>query len=259
MPTARVTPYSLIFEHDLFEARFFPAIEEEAAARGGDARSFETFVALEQVTELLGRLLPDSEAGGAASAAVLARHARLLYHAFHFWRQDARVYALDPELARTLLQPTPWRDVADGFDAPAPSGYAQLPTHLLWARVEAESPPEPVDGFFWTLGIDGYDGGARLELVFALGLRSGRPGLSLIDVSARIDAATPAGWERQPGRDDGNDFANILPGGELNELRAIVTEAEAVKLAGRWFTSVAHGIAALDAGSDVVQARLARG
>ncbi|MDQ3310315.1 MAG: hypothetical protein M3497_09345, partial [Gemmatimonadota bacterium] len=34
-----------------------------------------------------------------------------------------------------------------------------------------------------------------------------------------------------PGREQGRDFANILPGGELGGLYSVVTDAEVLKLA----------------------------
>jgi hypothetical protein len=255
----RPTPYGLVFAHEPFEADYFPAIAAEAEARHGDTRSFESFVGLEEVTELLGRLLPDSESGGAESAAALARHAKLLYHAFHYWRDGGRVYATAPELARRLLAPGAVRAPASTLVLPAPSGYVQLPPNLLWSRVEEDVPPEPVDGFFWTRGIDGYSGVDRIELVFALGVRAGRPGFSLIDVGAALGEGAPEAWERQPGRDGAADFTNILPGGELDALHSLTTDVEALKLTGRWFAYVAAEPGALDAADGCVNVRLVNG
>lgn len=255
----RVTPYGLVFDHEVFEARYFPAIATEARERGGDPRSFETFVGLEEVTELLGRLLPDSESGGVESAAALARHAKLLYQAFHYWQARGRAYAGTPELVRRLLSPEYRYDAPETLPLPGLAGYAQLPANLLWASVADDAAPEPVDGFFWTRGEQPFTGEERLEIVYVLGVRPGRPGFSMIDLGALLLPGAPQEWERSRGRAEGVDFANVLPGGELDRLHSLVTHAEALKLVGRWFGYIAAEPAALVEQAGVIRVRLVNG
>jgi hypothetical protein len=234
---ARPTPYGLVFAHELFEAQLFPAIRAEIEDRAAASHAFEIFVGLEEVRTLLERMVPASEAGGAESAAVLAQHARLLYQAYHYWADGGATFRLTERGLRALLT-APRVAIPVELRPPRGSGYAQLPPNVVWARVDESSPPEPVDGFFWTLGFDAAAGKKRIELAFALGVRSGRPGFSQIEAGAPVDEHGFASWEEGPARPTGVDFENILPGGELTDLHAITTPAEAVKLAGRVFLHV---------------------
>lgn len=253
---ARPTPYGQVFAHAIFEGEYFPAIVTEAERRGTDTRDFEQFLRLEEVGTLLGRLVPAAERGGHPSAAAVAQHAKLLYQALHHWREGARVYAVEPEVARALLATNP-APVTGALSVPVASGYAQWPANLLWARVTREQAPEPVDGFFWTIGTSAS--GEWLDLLLVLGVRSGRPGLSLIDVNAPLHGGAPAEWEAAEGRAEADDFANILPGGELSGLHALVTTAEALKLAGRWFAYLAAHGDALEEEDGIVRVRAVRG
>ena len=92
--------------------------------------------------------------------------------------------------------------------------------------------PEPVDGLFWTLATAGEAGGspARLDLLVALGMRPGRPGLSVIPVAEPLAGRSLADLALARARPDGNDFANVLPGGELDGLFALTTPTEVLKL-----------------------------
>ncbi len=220
---ARLTPYELAFANTPFETEGFPALREEVEARGADDATPEHFFLLGTV----GRLLGDLDATGAALEPV----GMLLFHSYHFWREGKRLYVVEPELARTLPRVTVAAD-APAFGPPAPAGYVQLPRNLYWARVDEATAPEPVDGFFWTMKRADGEGAsaARVDVLLALGLRPGRPGLSVIPVGEPLHGRSLLAWASAKARAEGEDFANVLPGGELGGLFAVTTPAEALKL-----------------------------
>jgi hypothetical protein len=235
---ARVDPFTLVFAHPLFLEELFPGIHEEAVARGVRTAHPETFVRLQAVGDVLDRLVPPDPAGvTGAAAAELAEHGRLLYQAYHYWCYGGRVYPMDGERARSLLAGTTPRGDAP-LRVPAPAGYVQLPANLVWARIDESLPAEPADGFFWTMaGIDSaetppYD---RLDVLLALGVRPGRAGFSIVAAGATLPDGGGVPWEAEPARSMGQDFENVLPGGELGGLFSVTTSGEALKLASRWF------------------------
>jgi hypothetical protein len=119
--------------------------------------------------------------------------------------------------------------------APAPAGYLQLPHQLLWTRIAEGAPAEAADGFFWSMPA--AEEGARserLDLLLVLGMRRGRPGASLVDVTVE-SAGELAQWADPEARPGGPDFGNILPGGELRDYLGLVTQAEVLKLASLCF------------------------
>lgn len=228
--TPRVSPYELIFGAAVFDQSRFEAVREQADAH--HAASPEQLFMLPAAGELLRDLAPP-EGGRDTVAQVRA----LLFSAYQYWRHGRHTYRITEPLLEQITDPD-----ADLPAPPMPSseaGYVQLPRNAVWARVAEDAPPEPVDGFFWS-APHGDDAGTagRLDMLFALGLRPGRPGLSLFDVS--LDAAAQLiEWAKVDARPDGDDFANILPGGELQGYRAITTGAEALKLAARCFARIA--------------------
>lgn len=234
-PEARLTPYELVFG-DGIEAERFPAIREEVEARGAATAAPERFLLLGRAMELLRELAPDE-----AGADAVGRYGALVHQAWHFWRYGRRVLVLDAALARRLV--VGFAEVgAWMLTPPHPAGYLQLPRHLFWARVEASSPPEPVDGFFWTMigvGDPETPPYERLDLLLVLGMRAGRPGFGTIPVAAGLEAARVGHWADAEARPGGEDFANILPGGELQGWYGLITELEALKLASRIFRYVA--------------------
>lgn len=228
----RLTPYEMVFGHAYFEDDRFAAIREEAEAVGAVTSAPGDFVRLVAVTELLQDLLPEG-----ASGVDLERHSQLLFQAYNFWSYGRSLWAYDSALVRSLIAP----DLEVGeweFVPPHPAGYLQLPRHLFWSRIEEDAAPEPVDGLFWT--IVGEEDPARppytrIDTLLILGMRADRTGFSTIAVS-RDRLQDPVGhWADGAARPEGEDFANILPGGELQEWHGLVTEAEALKLTSRLF------------------------
>jgi hypothetical protein len=240
----RITPYELIFGAPGFDAaRFEPLREQAAAARAVTAAEL---LLLSAASELLRELLPVDEPEGAHREAV-ARAGALLFHAFRFWLHGTRVYELSEELLRaTLERAAPvgeWR-----LRTPAPAGYVQLPHHLFWARVAEEAAAEPVDGFFFSAPTpDEGVRGERLDLLLVLGVRRGRPGVSLVDLDVEAGGEL-AHWADVDARGDGADFANVLPGGELRGYHSLTTRAEVLKLASLcfWLADTRHVVPVAD-------------
>jgi hypothetical protein len=237
----RRTPFELVFGPDRFEVEVFPAISEEAAGRGQLEADPESFAMLGTVGWLLRELRPTESGPGAPENApppqAMAEYGALVWHAWHFWRSGQRIYALAEDLARHLLADVE-RVGPRALRTPAPAGYVQLPRHLLWARVDERSAAEPIDGWHWVwLDAGTASGRARpkLHLLLALGLRPGRGGLGVIDIAATPPDAGDPHWADLDARGDGQDFANILPGGELQGYHGVTAPAEVLKLTARVF------------------------
>ena len=224
----RITPYQLIFGPDVFDESRFEAVREEADAHG--AGSAAQLFMLPAAGELKRELTPPD--GGRDVAAQVGA---LLFSAFQYWRHGRRVYRMSESLVRVLVgRPAPPAEPVP----PADAGYVQLPRSIMWARVAEDAAAEPVDGFFWSAPGTSAGAATRLDLLFALGIRAGRPGLSLFDVSLDV-ASQLTEWATVSARPDGEDFANVLPGGELQNYLAITTGAEALKLAALCFAAIA--------------------
>lgn len=233
----RPTPYEMVFAPAIFEEERFPAIAEEAAEREVDVTDPERFIMLGSVGDLLHRISPEEAPGSAVE-----QHGRLLFHAFHFWQAERRLYRLSEPLARQLVERTPaigeWE-----LTPPHPAGYLQFPRNLFWSRVEESATPEPVDGLFWTM-IGEEDPAeppyARIDALLVLGMRPDRPGFGVIPVGKVLEAGGRGHWAEADARPDGPDFGNILPGGELDALHALITPAEVLKFLSLLFWYVAE-------------------
>jgi hypothetical protein len=229
-----LTPYEMAFGDAGIENRFFPKLLEEAEQMGEDPAHRERFGFLTLAGDAAREIVPDE-----APPEALEDYRALLYHAFNFWRFGRRVYALEPAVARFLVEAAP---ALEGWELtlPHPSVYVQLPPKLFWASVSTDVPPEPVDGFFATLARANDPLGPAyhdLQVLMALGLRRGRAGFSVISFDTEVGPGIPRVWAETPGREGAADFENILPGGEIAGLYSILTHAEALKLLARalWF------------------------
>lgn len=243
-PTARLTPYELVFGAEAIDDRLFPPIAEEAEARDMPLDDPDRFLFLSSVGRLLEGIAGEGAGGGTDQEQEAAgtkgrneeirQYGRLLYHAFHLWRGRKPLLLLSPDAARWLMEDVTtigdWR-----LRPPAPSGYVQLPRHLVWAAPASGMTPEPVDGFFWTF-VPGDDSPDTLHVLLALGLRPDRPGFSIIPATGELD--TVDHWAEVEGRPDAPDFETTLPGGEQDRLYSLESPAEILKLASRVFWQV---------------------
>lgn len=235
----RPTPYDVIFGAPAFDEARFDLILEQAADSGA-ATPTELFM-LPAAGTLMRELLPE-DTGSDEYRALVTQLSALLFHVVRFLQHGRRVYELTEAAARDLVEREAVGEWA--FATPVPAGYVQFPRNLLWARVEQDAAPEPVDGFFWSAPAEGPAAG-RLDVLCALGVRRGRPGLSLVD--AAVEQGTGAGqWLDVDARPGGTDFANVLPGGELQGYHSLTTTAEVLKLAVRclWLIDTAQPEAA---------------
>ncbi|HEU0055219.1 MAG TPA: hypothetical protein VFQ39_18660 [Longimicrobium sp.] len=229
-----ITPYELAFGEAGFETRVFPRVVDDAEANDEDPLRRERFGFLSVAAEAVRDIVPPDAPPEAAE-----EYRCLLYHAFNFWRFGRRCYVLEPAVARYLVEAKPslagWE-----LTLPHPSVYVQLPPKLFWASISTEAPPEPVDGFFATVsrGTDPIGPAYQeLSILMVLGMRRGRAGFSVIAFDTEAGPGIPATWAEAPGREGAEDFANILPGGEMAGLYSILTTTEALKLLARalWY------------------------
>lgn len=225
-----VTPYELVFGEGGFEERVFPNIHAEAESQAEDPARRDRFGFLSIAADAIRDVVPAD-----ATADILEEYRLLFYHGFNFWRFGRRLYVLEPATARYLVEAAPklagWE-----LKLPYPSVYVQLPPRLFWASIAVDAPPEPVDGFFavQSQGVDPLGPGfSDLQVLMVLGVRRDRAGFSVIPFDTEVGPGIPADWAEAPGREDGPDFANILPGGEMAGLYSILTNTEALKLLSR--------------------------
>ncbi|MDQ6831317.1 MAG: hypothetical protein M3081_20850 [Gemmatimonadota bacterium] len=249
---ARLTPYERILEP--LEEREFPAIRDEAASRGTDLRRRDQFQMLASVGATMQELITDD-----APAEATDEYAELLFHAFQFWMFGRRLYAFDREVTESLLAPNV--DLGIWILAAPPSCYLQLPNQLVWARLAADAPYEPVDGCF--VFVDetqpAPDAGAHLRIQLLLGVRPDRPGVSLVSYRTDLDPRTATQHATDPWRADGTPFANTIPGGERKGFYSISTtsELEAFVLRALWYLDThSRALIATPGGSPPDESRL---
>lgn len=218
---ARVTPWELSFPDEAFAVERFRAIEEEAAARGSDLGDPGELVMLMSSGQALRDLRGPEE-----DPERIQEHGALLYHAYHFWRNDRPLYLLAGATARYLVEEV---DGAGGGWRPAvprAAAYVQLPQHLFWVPGDPGEAPESADGFFWT------ESRGRLSVMLVMGVREDRPGFSVVPVPP-LPLEEAAVWAGAQAREDGPDFASSLPGAELEGLYELRTAGEVLKLVAR--------------------------
>ena len=212
MESTRPTPFDLVFG-PLAEERF-PPIRAAFEASRGDPRDRDAFLMVREVIQLVHDLRPDEGMGEE-----IGQLAAFLHHAYLFWLAGTPTLEITPaELAGLLRQGAL---VPGDAAAPPPAFYVQLPERRVWAEVVPGAAHEPLDGCFLALGDD-----ASLRVLGAFGLRSDRPGLSVVEV---------AGPRTQRlARADGSPlFAPVLAGGETAGLASITGGEELLELGWR--------------------------
>lgn len=238
---ARITPYELLLPEEDFADKRFPLIQEEAEEREAELSDPERFALLSQAGAVL-RIIRGEE----DDPHLIHQFGLLLFHAFHFWREGLPFFQLDRAVVRYLVEAGPETGSWDP-SLPGASGYVQLPQHLVWVPGGEGSPPESLDGFFWSI-----PDAATLSLLITMGIRRDRPGLSVVPLPP-LPLLAAGEWAAIQVRPDGGDFRSSLPGAELENLYAVESGAEAVKLAMRvfWYLdafpgSVAEGVRGSD-------------
>ena len=226
---ARLSPYEIGTPGRAFRERVFGEIRDEGSASGADLADPGAFLRLEATGRALRELSGDSGGGKWGDP-----FGAFVFHAFHFWVAGEHLYVVGEGTARFLAASPPESFRWTG-ELPAVAGYVQLPKHLFWSPAGGEGGAEPVDGFFWTRCA-----GPTLSLLVAMGIRRNRPGFSLTELPP-AGMAGASGWPRAQVREEGEDFAAALPGGDLGRLHSILTLGEMLKLAARVFFASVSG------------------
>jgi hypothetical protein len=231
MPThdayLRRTPLERFLPDAAFGQRHYAAIRTEAEAKGISLDDPGAFAMLEAATAALDEVRHADD-----PPETLARHALVLFHAFHLDALGSPAFLIDSALVRALLDAESW-DLSGSAGASAPSPlpaacYLQLPQHLIWVRSEGEAAaPASIDGFFRTLTDDG-----RMHLLPVVGLLEGRDGFTVLPLPGLPLSDAPT-WATTTMRQDGPDFASDLPGAEHEGLYEVCTAGEVLKLVAR--------------------------
>ena len=219
--TKREHPYDLVFTTEL-EAQF-DEIATEAAERDVDLHDPDRLVMLVSAGDLLKSLLPDD-----ASADAMQQIGRLLFFSFHFRAAGKPTFDIADDVLRELLS-TGFVAGPQEFAPPADAGYVMLPRNRVWSRITEAAHAEAIDGFFFTAE----------HILYVLGVMRGRPGFSIMEVNQSLVPHSTTSIAELQARAEGEDFANVLPGGELQGHFAITNNVEALKLAARCFWHLA--------------------
>lgn len=229
---ARRTPYEMVFVEGGFEPRL-DDIRAEAAERGSNVAEPEQLIMLTEAGRLIRELLPED-----ADPLSVLDAGKLIFHAFHLREAGLSTYGLEQGALLELLEERPAGAVAGSAQPPVPAGYLQLPRNAVWAQVAQDAPWESVDGVFWTVAGAGGTPAGGVHALLVVGLRPDRPGFSVVAVAA-ADPPEEGDWALVRARPEGQDFANVLPGGELSGLHALLNGAEVLKLVSRFFHHMA--------------------
>jgi hypothetical protein len=225
---ARLTPYELILEP--LEREDFPAIRAEGEQRGSDVHRRDQFLLLGHAGATLDEIVPES-----ADPESLDEYGELLYEGYQFWAYGRRLYSFESSVTTVLTEPE--YDLGDWIFAAPPASYLQFPYQKLWARVSANAPYEPLDGVFVVAANteERADSGVHVRVQAVLGLRSDRPGVSLVSYRDDLDPAKVAARATRPWRAEGVAYANAIPGGERMGYRTLATTSELEALVIRAF------------------------
>jgi len=220
---ARFTPYELAFPKlDRLE-ELIVRIEQEVKAQSVDLSNLNTFFAMEPLDAFVREIQ-----GSNALPKTIYQYITLVFHAVHFHQAGCPIYLLSEDVTRDLVknhqggQPTP----------PESSGYMQLPQHLLWISDADSSAPESIDGIFWVLSSH-----KTLYSLLIAGLRPDRPGFTIVPVP-EAPVSDAGSWVDAVVRNGMDDFSSQLPGSDLDQLHALQTSGEVLKLLARFFAYV---------------------
>lgn len=217
---ARLTPYELLFADDATARELVSALDEESAGRGADPDSLHAFVTMGVVTDFIRQV-----EGEGAPPESIHQYGALAFHALHFHRSDRPLYLLTAHAARYLVEGVGGSEPVP----PAPAGYLQLPQHLFWLD-DGSGTPQSVDGIFWKT----TEGAGRLDVLLVTGVRADRTGLGVVPLPEAPLSDAP-GWLELDARGDGTDYANSMPGADLDALYLFATSGEVFKLLARFF------------------------
>ncbi|MEO5509918.1 MAG: hypothetical protein ABIV28_08900 [Longimicrobiales bacterium] len=224
-----MNPYDAIFGRPEFEDEIFPAITADAVEHGVRTHVVDEFLQLPATTALLEKLSPAEVERASPFPGVAA----LGFHGYHHWLGGKRSHEIDEGALREMLAADSPAIGTWSLHVPEEAGYVVMPANLLWATQEGAT-PEAVHGFFYaTSSAEGI--ATRLDLLLALGVRQDRAGFTAIEISVPLPVPDLGHFGDIEAREQGPDFANVLPGGELRGLLAVTNAGEVLKLASRVF------------------------
>jgi len=219
----RPTPFDLVFAD--YAADRFPDIRSALAAAGADPRDRDAFLVTRPVMALLRELRPGEEEAGEGVLELAA----LLHHAYLYWADGLRTWALPTTDVRDRLVPGEGRTAM-----PSTAAYLQLPERLVWASLGDGGTWEPLDGSFVHVGTDG-----ALRVLGVFGMHPSRMGFTVAEAAGHPGTLTA--------RADGSPlFSPALEGGELAGLHALVDPGELIELAGRVLEGVPRAATPLE-------------
>jgi hypothetical protein len=184
-------------------------------ARCPDAPDFATFCKIPEARDLLHQLAGLNIGEGDPRAA--EHYMYLLFAVYRFWYGGQQTLSVVRERLQDRLGAEP-RGMPS---VPGGACYVTLPVLWFWARIDPETPPEPLDGMFVVADRDP----SRITVVVVLGIRPERSGFSLIvgggDENLMLAAVDRV---RRPA------FEPDFDGGEAAGFRSCTSEAELLYL-----------------------------
>jgi len=248
-PTPRPIPVHLLFADGQIDAAPFAAIRAEAERSNQDLWDLSVVSALPTVARWISDLRPEGQDPHTVRA-----YSALLFFSMHVVSDGGGVWIMSESVGRWLATDGPEDAQPWSAQAPSEGGYVQLPHNLFWVQTgseESEGVAEPVDGIFWARSP--RDDG--LWVMLAAGLRPGRPGFSAV-VLDLLPAGDIGRWADEKMREDGEDFENTLPGGDLAGFLTMATSGEALKLLARaWRHVEVYGSAELNPSDSDLEAQ----
>ncbi|MDH5804697.1 MAG: hypothetical protein OEZ54_05875 [Gemmatimonadota bacterium] len=215
---SRLHPFDWLFRE--FAESEFPDVKKSIAT---PTPTLADFIRSPKVEELLKQIQPPD---GAVDPTEVHEYLALLYSIYRFWDAGETTATLERETLEPALD-----NPADSPPAlPVSAMYIQLPPSWFWTRITDETPFEPVDGIFLSVG------GTNTEFtaVAVLGLREERQGFSQVTVTASEEDFEKAQSEvRKP------KFQPVMDGGEAAGFRSIVSQAELLHLSHLALTCIA--------------------
>jgi hypothetical protein len=213
----RTTPFDIAFGAEAEE--WFPRIRASLASTGLDPHDADAFILDREVVLLLQSLMPDEGIGEAVQ-----QHVALLHNAYLYWDAGGWIFSLTKARAAVLLE-GPESSHPDNRTAPR-AYYLQFPERMVWAELEPNEPPQPMDGMF----VRPWPGGGYFVLA-VFGMHPAHSGFSVADADGYL--------ENELIRGDGSPaFAPLLPGGAAAGLHSIVGPEELLELAARTLPAV---------------------
>jgi hypothetical protein len=209
---SRPTPFDLVFG-DVASERF-PLVRQGIVAAGRDLASRDEFLLVREVAELLREIRPDEGLGEAVEALVAFVHTAFLY-----WHHGERLVEVERDLLGQAIAVGTRPGASDTRDRA--TSYIQLPPLVVWGVPIAGSPPEPLDGWFFS------QPGEILTILAVFGLRPGREAMTTVEIAGPRPPASLARLDGTP------LFAPRVTGGAAAQLYSVDGEEELLELACR--------------------------